>query len=77
LRKSAKTIEALSVLDAIARGEAAELSGCDHWIEAFKTVLWVVQTDDGLVLTSEGHQAHYEMASKRNKPPMRRDTQEP
>ena len=68
--RSTKKSEAFAVLDAIGRGEKTELAGDQRWIEAFKTVLWVVQTEGGLVLTSEGHQARYDMAPLRRKPPL-------
>jgi hypothetical protein len=53
--------EAVKVLDAVARGDTEELAGQDRWIAAFKTVSWVVEKDDTLVLTSAGHQARYNM----------------
>ncbi len=68
LRRLSDKSDAFAVLDAIGRGETVEHPGDQRWIEAFKTVLWVVQTQDGLALTSEGHQARHDMALQRRNP---------
>ncbi len=60
--------EAFLVLDAIGRGAPVEPASRERWLDALKTILWVVETDHGLVLTSEGHQARHEMALQRRKP---------
>jgi hypothetical protein len=53
--------DAYQVLEAIDRGSVDKLSDHDHWVEAMKTIRWVVQTQSGLALTSDGRGALDEM----------------
>ena len=55
------TSDAYQVLEAIDRGSVDQLSDHGHWVEAMKTIRWVVQTRLGLALTSEGRGALDEM----------------
>ena len=54
--------EAYLALEAIDRSASEGLSGHSRWIEAFKAIRWVVQTEAGLILTPAGRQARDEMA---------------
>jgi hypothetical protein len=54
--------EAYQVLEAVGRGAHAELAGRERWVEAFKTIRWVVETDTGPILTPEGRQARDQLA---------------
>jgi len=57
--------EAFRVLDAIAQG-AGQPPEHDHtWVEALKTISWVVETGGGLRLTADGRQAHRELSEGR------------
>jgi len=56
--------EAYAALDAVGRGARTELAGRERWVQAFKTIRWVVESDSGPVLTAEGRHARDEMAGK-------------
>ncbi|HEX4182696.1 MAG TPA: hypothetical protein VHY34_05520 [Caulobacteraceae bacterium] len=56
--------EAYQVLDAICRSASIDPDGHVRWINAFKTIRWVVQTDSGLAVTPEGRQARDEFAAR-------------
>jgi transposase len=60
-------------LDAIGRGETAALPGLGEWVEAFRTIGWVVPTDCGLGLTPAGRKALAEMDRDRREHEFRRD----
>jgi hypothetical protein len=62
--------EAYLVLDALERGAHAELAGREQWIQAFKTIRWVVEGRAGPMLTPEGRAARAQLA--REKPRERR-----
>jgi hypothetical protein len=55
--------EAYQVLEALGRGAHDELAGRERWIDAFKAIRWVVESDKGPVLTSEGRQARDQLAT--------------
>jgi hypothetical protein len=57
--------QAFAVLDAIGRGADVDPADRDKWVEALKTIRWVVETTGGLALTTEGRQARDEMAAER------------
>jgi len=57
--------EAFIVLEAISRGDRAEGPDTQRWIEAFKTIRWVVDSQDGPKLTAEGRRAREQMAMER------------
>jgi hypothetical protein len=59
--------EAYLALDAVRQGKFAGLAGRDHWLKAFKTIKWVVETESGPVLTPAGLQAHDDVANRRRK----------
>lgn len=63
------TDEAFLALDAIARTGRLDASARQHWINAFKSIRWVVQTREGLTLTADGRQARDEMAARRERVP--------
>ena len=70
--------DAFVVLEAVARGVRADGPDSDRWIEAFKTIRWVVEGLDGPMLTAEGRRARDEMAlERRGKPSQRRPAPEP
>lgn len=50
--------EAFEVLHAIACGAANGFDDGARWVEAFRTIRWVAQSTEGLVLTAEGRAAH-------------------
>jgi hypothetical protein len=56
--------EAYQVLEALGRGAHDELAGRERWIDAFKTIRWVVDSDKGPVLTSEGRHARDQLAAE-------------
>jgi hypothetical protein len=56
--------EAYQVLEALGRGAHGELAGRERWIDAFKTIRWVVESDNGPVLTSEGRHARDQLAAE-------------
>jgi hypothetical protein len=57
--------EAYQVLDAICRSASIDPDDHARWINAFKTIRWVVQTNAGLAVTPEGRQARDEFAARR------------
>jgi hypothetical protein len=58
--------DAFRVLDAIAQGAGEPPRDEDQpWIEALKTISWVVESGRGLRLTADGRQAHRELAQAR------------
>ena len=63
--------DAYRALDLIRRGQTAELDGLEHWIEAFRTVQWVVATTGGYRLTSAGEGAFADMIRERIPSPPR------
>jgi hypothetical protein len=54
--------EAYKVLDAICRSKSIDPDDHARWINAFKTIRWVVQTSSGLAVTPEGRIARDEFA---------------
>jgi hypothetical protein len=56
--------EAYQVLDAICRSASIDPDDHVRWINAFKTIRWVVQTNSGLAVTPEGRQARDEFAAR-------------
>ena len=56
--------EAFAVLEAISRGARADQGGA-RWVEAFKTIRWVVEGVNGPILTAEGRRARDQMALER------------
>ena len=52
------------MLEALAAGAHDELAGRERWIDAFKTIRWVVESDKGPVLTSEGRHARDQLAAE-------------
>jgi hypothetical protein len=56
--------EAYQVLEALGRGAHDELAGRERWIDAFKAIRWVVDSDKGPVLTSEGRHARDQLAAE-------------
>ncbi len=60
--------QAYRALDAIRRGDQAALATCETWIDAFKTMRWVVTTQAGLTLTPSGLRAFDDMAASKTKP---------
>ena len=56
--------EAYLALEAVDRSASGAPAGHSRWIEAFKAIRWVVQTEAGLILTPAGRQARDEMAAK-------------
>jgi hypothetical protein len=57
--------DAFAVLEAISRGARADLADGERWIEAFKTIRWVVEGTNGPILTPEGRRARDQMALER------------
>ena len=57
--------DAFRVLDAIARGAASEIDDPKSWTEAFKTIRWVTQSNQGLILTASGKAAHQDVVKQR------------
>ena len=57
--------EAFAVLEAISRGARADLRDGARWVEAFKTIRWVVEGVNGPILTPEGRRARDQMALER------------
>ncbi|THD57767.1 hypothetical protein [Phenylobacterium sp.] len=53
------------MLDAIAQGAGEPPEYDRAWVEALKTISWVVETGGGLRLTSDGRQAHRELSGNR------------
>lgn len=60
-----KDADAFVVLEALGRGARAEGPDTQRWIEAFKTIRWVVESRDGPILTAEGRRARDQMALER------------
>ncbi len=61
--------DAFVVLEAIGRGGRADSPDSQRWIEAFKTIRWVVEGREGPILTSEGRRARDQMALERRSRP--------
>jgi hypothetical protein len=57
--------DAFRVLDTIAQGATETCDDDQSWVEAFKTICWVVETGRGLRLTADGRQAHRELSQAR------------
>ncbi|HXQ10910.1 MAG TPA: hypothetical protein VN805_07920 [Caulobacteraceae bacterium] len=57
--------DAFAVLEAIGRGSRVELPDGERWIEAFKTIRWAVEGQNGPILTPEGRRARDQMALER------------
>jgi hypothetical protein len=57
--------EAFAALEAVSRSGRIDSAEHQHWIQAFKTVRWVVQTGTGLALTPAGQKARDEMAAQK------------
>jgi hypothetical protein len=57
--------DAFVVLEALGRGARARTSDDRRWIEAFKTIRWVVEGENGPILTAEGRRARDQMALDR------------
>ena len=75
--------QAFAVLEAISRGACAEGPDSQRWIDAFKTIRWVVEGREGPVLTPEGRLARDQIAMERRskvgapKPPVTRSASPP
>jgi len=61
--------DAFAVLEAISRGARADLPDGARWVEAFKTIRWVVEGTNGPILTPEGRRARDQMALERRTVP--------
>jgi hypothetical protein len=49
--------DAYQALQLIERGRTVELTGFERWVEAFRTMRWAAQTQDGWRLTGDGEEA--------------------
>ena len=58
-------IAAAFVRIALRHGLDADLADGERWIEAFKTIRWVVEGTNGPILTPEGRRARDQMALER------------
>lgn len=59
---------AYTVLSAIDRGDAHELSTTGDWLTALQTIRWAQMTTNGIVLTAAGRQALQDMEGERAAP---------
>jgi hypothetical protein len=57
--------DAFAVLEAINRGARVEIPDAARWVAAFKTIRWVVEGQDGPILTPDGRRARDQMALER------------
>lgn len=57
--------EAFLVLDAIKKGQPPRHPRQEHWLEAFKTMRWTVETLAGPALTDDGEKALADMRRER------------
>ena len=57
--------DAFAVLEATSRGARADVPDGERWIDAFKTIRWVVEGANGPILTPEGRRARDQMALER------------
>ena len=58
--------DAFTALDAIQREHVSTLAELDVWLDAFKTIKWVVKTETGLCLTEAGREAYNQMSRERS-----------
>jgi len=56
--------EAYYALEAIRVGELEQLSVRAHWVDAFKTCRWVVETESGPTLTHAGLEACQDLSKR-------------
>jgi hypothetical protein len=60
--------EGFRALVTIGEGRALEPARAQRWINAFKAIRWVVETEVGFALTSAGRKAWADAATERGRP---------